>query len=167
MIGCRECVVLKKEVQLVAEHLGQFRFVPGIEAAFLALAVRVEAGGKTTAFNSHFPAQPRRCFFDSIPKQSIASFCKCPGRQPDKEGIVIKHFLEMRDEPRGVGGVSAKAAANVIVDATVQHVTKAVDHGIPVAWVSGGEPAVPEGFHERSVGKFGSTPQASFRRVDH
>src|SRR5438477_492500 len=51
----------------------------------------------------------------------VAERTKCVGVEPQKQGVVVKHLLEVRDEPPLVRRVAMEAAAEVIPDPAGPH----------------------------------------------
>ena len=45
-----------------------------------------------------------------------------------QQGVVIEHFLEMRDQPVGVGGVARESAGDLVVDAAPGHLLQCQIH---------------------------------------
>ena len=54
-------------------------------------------------------------------KKRIAGFLPRPGQQIDQLGIVVQHLFEMGREPHCIYRIARKAAAEMIIDATLAH----------------------------------------------
>ena len=46
------------------------------------------------------------------------------GVEAREKGVVVEHLLEVGDEPEGVGGVSVKTAANLVVHSAGGHLVE-------------------------------------------
>ncbi len=114
-------------LEALGERAGQrrvdFRFAPEIIFAFFAFGIGIETGGKRI-FHAHVAQQPADRLLDAFAIERIAAVLPDQRQHVDEQRIVVKHFLEMRDQPAFVGGIAREAAADMIVDAAHAHIVE-------------------------------------------
>ena len=116
-------VVDRLEVGSVgAEQAIDFLRRPGIERAFLALAVGVEGAGEAAVGRRHLAKHPGHRLLDPLPEQRLARLQPELRQELEQQRVVVQHLLEVRHEPARVRRVTGEAAAEVIVDAALAHV---------------------------------------------
>jgi hypothetical protein len=94
---------------------------PNVEFAFRSLAIGVEACAKGSFLMRHFAPKPCDGLFGARPEQLVARFGVTQREKLENLGVVVKHFLEVRDEPTLVRRISGVAAAQMIINATFGH----------------------------------------------
>ncbi len=69
----------------------------------------------------HFTFDKINYFNNNLLEERIA--CDLPGMEvsPRELGIIVEHFLEMRNSPKIVGTVTREAAADRIVHSAARH----------------------------------------------
>src|SRR5690554_762786 len=116
----------KQRVFGAAQMLGHLPRCPHIERAFAALAVRVQAGGKTAVGEQHLALQPFNQAFTDVDKIIALPAPRRARIQAEQQGIVAEHLLEMRNLPDRIHAVAKKAAAEMIVQTQAGHGIKRV-----------------------------------------
>ncbi len=105
------------------EHGAHFELRPGeIVAVVVERLVRVLAGEEAAArwIGKDF-TDPGDDAFGGFAKQRFTRHLKSVEIIPQKFGIVVGHFLEMRDAPALVDRIAVKATADLVVDAAERH----------------------------------------------
>src|SRR5450756_338098 len=103
------------------EYVDQLSRCPDVEPALLALAVRVVRRGKPAFRRGQVAQHPLGRLYPDPPGQ------RRPGRappvdvDPQQQGVVVEHLLEVRHHPGGVDRVAGEAAAELVVDAAAGH----------------------------------------------
>ena len=72
---------------------------PDIEFAFFALGIRVEGCAECALRREHFAFEPADGFGGPVAKQRMAGARVGERQKFEKLGVVVKHLLEMRDQP--------------------------------------------------------------------
>ena len=108
----RYVVDAAKKIGLVEwERVSDLGLRPHVIAAFLALGIGVIACREGPRGDSHVAENKGNCFFDSYPKQLLATVAPDPACERDELGIVVEHLFEVRHEPEVIGRVAGNAAA--------------------------------------------------------
>ena len=104
-----------------AEHRFELPRRPKIEAAFLALAIRVEAGVEPTFRRRHLAQYEHQGFLGDTSKRRVVG--QLPGVDvgAHQQGVVVEHLLEVRYQPALVDAVAVEASPQLIVDAARSH----------------------------------------------
>ena len=129
-------------------------FAPDVEQAFLAVLIRVEGGGEGVA-DPHLAIEPPDRLMRPLGEGRIGPQGMDEGQEFKDLRIVVKHLLEMRHEPFGVGRIARIAAAEMIGDAACVH---GLEHGadrLAEARIAAAEHLIPEEAEDRRVGEFG------------
>src|SRR6266404_583960 len=79
---------------------------PDIEFTFLALRIGVERGTKSAFRCGHLADQPIESLLGTLQKQLLAAASVGEGEQFQNLGVVVEHFLKMRDQPFFIDGVA-------------------------------------------------------------
>ena len=111
----------KRARVIEAEHRLQLRRRPKIEAAFLAFAIRVEAGVEPTLGRRHLAQHEGQRFLGDSSKRRVMG--QLPGIEirSHQQGVVVEHLLEVRYQPALVDAVAVEASPQLIVDAARSH----------------------------------------------
>ena len=126
---CKGVQLLEAGQLLRTEDRSQFLAAPGVEFAFLPLAVGILGGGETALGCDHVPQHvgqnlPRRAGVELLAGRLVGLRVG-----QSKHGLVVEHLLEMRHPPEGIGGVAMKAVTHVIEDASPAHLRQGLfDH---------------------------------------
>ena len=166
-VAGRAHVVDRLEIGSVgAEQTVDFLLRPGVEPAFLALAVGVDRAGEAAVGRRHLAQHPGHRLLDSPLEQPIAGFLPDLGQEVEQQRIVVQHFFEVRHEPARVRRVAGEAASEVIVDAALAHVPgsqhdRVLELGAPTAAVGS-----PQKVERRDVWKLWGATEAAEMRID-
>ena len=119
-----------------------FRFAPGVIFAFFIIGVSTEAAGEG-AIQLHVAQQPFHRFIHPHLAQLVAVELPHQGHETDQQGVVAQRLFEVRHHPALIGGVAEKAAADVIVKATHQHVVHGGRDDLQILHQAGAQIAAP------------------------
>ena len=115
---------------ILAQHLDELRRRPGVELALHSLAVGVPGRGESALGGAHVAQQEvGRLAHDALGERITG---EPPPVQvdPQEQGVVVEHLLEVRHDPRVVDGVAREAAAELVVDPPAGHgLAGALHHG--------------------------------------
>ncbi len=88
-----------------------FCFCPDEKLAFLAFAVGVLRAVKPALGRSHFAKHVFQYFASDIRKAFFARGLIGFQIRGNQQGVVVKHFFKVRNQPTGIGGIAMKAIA--------------------------------------------------------
>src|SRR6202167_3536656 len=89
------------------------------------------------------------------------------GEELEQLGIVVTHFLEMRDQPALIHGVAGKTAAEMIVDAALANMVQRHIDGSEIARHPAAQSAAQKKFEHASLRKLPRAAGAAVDRIDH
>ena len=141
---------------LVGDRRARLLARPHVEPAFVALAVGVEARVERPVVRAHLAHQPADDVARDVRVAALAGDARSVGVQREQRSVVVEHLLEVRDGPLRVDGVTAEAAAQLIVDAAVGHVVERDAHdreGLRIAVAREGAQAEVELERMRELGR--------------
>src|SRR5258708_10657487 len=84
---------------------------PDIEFTFLALGIGVERGTKCAFRRGHLADQPIEGLLGALQEQLLAAASVGEGEQFQNLGVVVEHFLKMRDQPFFIDGGASQTSA--------------------------------------------------------
>ena len=107
-----------------------FRGAPDIRGAFLAVGVRVQAGGEGGPDHAQLACREVERGAHYLGVRRVGG--DLPGVQVDARElrVVIQHLLEVRHQPQTVGGIACKAASKLVVDAASGHGVKSAPYDL-------------------------------------
>src|SRR5258708_30136695 len=79
---------------------------PDIEFTFLALGIGIERGTECAVRRGHLADQPIEGLLGTLQKQFVAVASVGKREQFQNLGVVVEHFLKMRDQPFFIDGVA-------------------------------------------------------------
>jgi hypothetical protein len=94
---------------------------PDVEPALVSFRVGIEARVEAALPRAHVAQHPVRGLAGNAREQLVAGDGSGRGIRAEQLGIVVQHFLEMRNGPRLVHRIAGKAAAQLIVKAAFGH----------------------------------------------
>src|SRR5262245_27680032 len=100
------CVFTDDRVELLS--------IPDIEFTFDAFAVCSLCRREAAIRIAHFANDKVENFFSDPAIEGLLSETPCVEVGTRKQGVIVKHLLEVRDKPAIVGGVSMESAADLI-----------------------------------------------------
>ena len=150
----------------VAQDLIDLGRGPNVIAAFFAFAVGIEGRGQAATVDGHLAQDPADRFPHPCGIEGIPRFLPNQGQELHELGVVVEHLLEMGDQPVGVGGVSGKAAAEVVVDAALAHPGQRDGHGVAQTDIAGPLEAAPQQGEDRGLGELRRRSDAAAFPVD-
>ena len=139
---------------------------PDVELAFLVLAVGVEARTERTFGRSHFRQRPRHDVARGVGKQRVARCTPGVRIQRQQGGVVVEHFLEVRDRPFGIDAVAADAAGELVMDAAFRHSGKRHAHDLERPRVVRRSISTQAEIEIGRVRKLGRLAKAAMHRVE-
>ena len=166
-------VVFFEQRRLVFEEGVDPGLVPDVILALLAFAVGVIGAGQgeqavvsRAVLNPHVAQHPGNRFAHADGIERTAGVEPGVGQQFDQQGIVVKHFFEMRRQPDGIGGVAGEAAAQVVIDAALAHAVQGNGNGLPEIPLAGPQPGPPQELEKRNLRKLGRPVGAAINPVN-
>src|SRR5712672_3328194 len=85
--------------------------------------------------------------------------------QPRKQGVVVEHLLEMRDEPARVDRVARESAADLIVDSAAGHFAERIHDDLERFAGAGPFPVAKKEIEHHRRREFGSRAESAVLRV--
>jgi hypothetical protein len=122
---------------LLAECLGQLRGRPRVGEALHPVGVRVQRGGQPAGRRGQIPEQELRGLVGDPAGQRVVGQPPQLGVDPQQQGVVIEHLLEMRHGPGVVHRIPGKAAGKLVVDAATGHLLAGVPDDLERLGVAG------------------------------
>ena len=156
-----------EKTRVGAQHGLDLALVPDVEAPLLALAVGVEGGGESAGFDDHLAQQPVHGLADAGLEQGRLRSLPYEGEEVENLRVVVKHLLEMRDQPQRVGRVTREAAAEMVVDAALAHAFARHGDGVGERRLAGAQPGAPQRLENGDLGKFRGAAQTAENRIGH
>ena len=112
-----------------SERRAQLRPRPDVEPAFHAFAVRVLGREETALGRGHVAQHVGEDLLRGPAEGRLARDLAGGQRGECGQGLVVEHFLEVGDEPLGVGRVAVDPVSDVVPDAAQAHGgERALDH---------------------------------------
>ena len=119
---------------VLAEHIDELLRCPRVELALHALAVGIPRRGEAALGCAHVAQHPLGGLAHDALCEWIARQTPPVEVDPQQQGIVVEHLLEMRHDPRVIDGIAREATAKLVVDAAAGHgLAAALDHRERVA----------------------------------
>ncbi len=120
--GWGNAVIAAQEVGVGnAQDFRQLLRRPDKELTLDAFAVGVLSGIEAALRVGHFAQHIIEGFLGNAAVEGPAGKLPSVEIEAGEQGVVVEHFLEMRHQPVGIGGVAVKAAANLVVHSPVSH----------------------------------------------
>src|SRR5450755_293561 len=89
---------------------------PYIEFSFVPFGIRIQAGIKAAVGRAHIPKHPISRFCGDAPEECFARGKRRARIFAQQLAVVIQHFLEMRNHPLAVDGITAESSTELIED---------------------------------------------------
>ena len=99
-------------------------------------------------------------------KQSVLRLGCDAGEKGHELGIVIEHLFEMRDEPDRIDGIARKAAAQMVIDATLTDMNEGRHHRLGEALVAAALRHGPEKGEDRHLREFRRAFEPAMIEID-
>ena len=157
-----------KEVGIVsAQHRADFSFGPDVELALDTFAVGVEAGRECAALGAHFAPDPGDDIGGGSAEDIFSGLRESEGEEVEQLGIVVEHFLEMRDQPSLVNRIAGKAATQMVMDAARPDASERQQHEVVETRFAHPVAGAPEQLEQRRVGEFRRSLDAAVDHIHH
>src|SRR5260370_1461095 len=124
---------------------------PDIEFTFLALGIGVERGTKCAFRRGHLADQPIESLLGTLQKQLLAAASVGEGEQFQNFGVVIEHFLKMRDQPFFIDGAARETSAQGVIDAALAHMLERQLHEFKESRLASAHAGTPKQFQHGAL----------------
>ena len=152
---------------LSSEHGLDLRLAPDVEAAFLALAVGIQAGRERALPGGHLALEEADGLADARREQLLAGVGPGADQQVEEQRVVVKHLLEVRRQPALVHRIARETAAEMIVDAALGDPPERQEHRVASRRVAGAAVGAPEHLEQHGVGELRGALGPAVHRIDH
>src|SRR5262249_9996890 len=99
-------------------------------------------------------------------KEVLSASLVGKGKQFQKLGVVVEHFLKMRDQPFLVDGVSRETSSQVVVDAALADVLQRELHELQESRLAPAQTGAPKQFQHRALWVFRRLTQSSVGLIE-
>src|SRR5258706_9876885 len=134
----RDAVVKNKGVKLVGwQKTFYLEKHPKIKGSFLSFTVGVFRREKSSARVTHISKKIGKGISNHIGKKRIFCYLKTLRVNRDKLSVVIKHFLEVGNNPFFIGGVTRKPSTQLVIQSSFGHLSQRQGHHVKSRLVLG------------------------------
>ena len=144
-------------------HLGP---IPGVEAAFLALGVGIERSVKAAAGRAHLAQRPLAGGVQHGVEARAGGDLRRLRVQAQQLAVVGEHFLEVRDAPFRIDRVTAKAAAQMVVDAAAGHLFERQQRHAQRLFIAAAGVFAQAALDQRRLREFGRAAKAAVHGIE-
>ena len=146
---------------ILGEDGGDFSFGEAVELAFLPFTVGILGGVKAAVGVGHVALEITDNIADHGMVLRIAADQAGIEIKIDQLGIVIEHFLEVRDEPFFIHRVAGEAAAQLVIHAAGRHPAAGEEHLIHQFLITGGDGVHQDQARDLWLREFGGSTEAA------
>jgi len=151
----------QRRALLGTEDRIQLRRCPQVEATLVALRVGVEAGVEATFWRRHFALHEGKRLLNHPRKRRLLGQLPAIEIGARQQGVVIKHLLEVGNEPALVDTVAVKTATQLVVDATGGHRAQRVGRHLERGRLAGPDMIAQQKLEQHRLRKFGCAAEAA------
>ncbi len=84
----------------------------------------------------------------------------------EQAGVVVKHLLEMRDDPALIDGIAMESSSELIVDSAPRHLCERDGDGLRGGLIAGARRQIGEQVKHRWMGKLGLRPEPAIAGIE-
>src|SRR5215470_11970770 len=148
-------VVTRKIVGVVrTKDVHDFGTGPDVEFALLTLRISVKRSTKCAFRRGHLAGHPIDGFLGALEKELLPTVSVGEGKQLQELSVVVKHLLEMRNQPFFINGISRKTSAQVVVDSALAHMRKRELYEFKKSRIVFAQTSTPKHLQHRTLRKF-------------
>ena len=104
--------------------------LPDVEAALVALGIRVEGGKEAALRRAHFTERPAGRRDRGLAQHVVTGSDRGLRAKREQGSVVVEHFLEVRNHPEWIDRVPAESAAELVENPAFRHAPQRQDrHG--------------------------------------